>query len=226
MVDIKKMAFIDIETVGAAATLDELFKTNPRQAQLWDTWTRKMELDPHEDWLKKAGLQAEYGKIVCVSFGYYDANMQPKIQSFYGDDEHDILEKTAKVLNNSDNAGYKLAGHNIEKFDVPFLWKRMFIHGITPPDIITIWDKKPWDLKFFDTAKVWGNGYWKESFTSLETLSLVLGVDSSKDEMHGNEVHNSYWNEGGIEKIKTYCEKDVLATMEVARKIYELLPVF
>ena len=148
--------------------------------------------------------------------------MNPKIQSFYGDNEKDILEKTAKVLDNSDRSGFHLSGYNIEKFDVPYLWKRMLSHGITPPKIISAWDKKPWELKFFDLAKFWSGGAWN-SFTSMDTVGALMDIGSSKGNMKGSDVHDAYWNEHRMEEIKTYCEEDVRVTMSMAERFLGVL---
>ncbi len=226
--NIRKVLFFDIETVGKTSTYDDLIKEDLRMSNLWAAWQEKYkesngDLTLGELWENKAGLHAEYGKVICVSFGYYDKDMNMKITSFYGNDEKEILTKCVGVMNNADKNGMYLGGHTIERFDVPFLWKRMLSNGITPPTIISVWDKKPWDLKFFDIAKVWSDGSWKESFTSLDTMSAIFGVETPKGELKGSMVHHSYWVDGGIETIKTYCEGDVRATMEVANKLTEII---
>ncbi len=232
MINLKKILFFDVETCGITATYEKLLVEKPRLAALWKVWQDKykdtnkdtetgLPLSLNDVWVNKAGLHPEYGKIVCASFGYFDKDMQMKITSFYGHDEKDILEKCAKILNNSDNSGFSLSGYNIDKFDVSFLYKRMIVHGIVPPKIINCWDKKPWELKFIDLAKVWSGSY--NSFTSLDTLSAVLDIESPKDELKGSMVHNSYWNEDGIENIKRYCENDIKCTMAVGEKIINLI---
>jgi len=225
--NIRKILFFDIETVGRSSTHDEFLRDNPRMGKLWEVWQEKYkesngDLSLNELWENKAGLHAEYGKVICASFGYYDPEMNMKITSFYGFNEKEILTKCAGVMNNADKKGMFLGGHTIERFDIPFLWKRMLANGITPPNIISVWDKKPWETKFFDIAKVWSDGSWKESFTSLDTMSAIFDVETPKGELKGSMVHGSYWREQGVELIKTYCEGDVRATMEVANKLIEI----
>lgn len=227
-INIKKVLFFDLETVGRASTYQDLEKENPRFASLWATWQDKYkdangEQSLNDVWENKAGLHAEYGKVVCASFGYYDMNMNMKITSFYGHDEREILTKCMGVMNNADKNGMYLGGHTIERFDIPFLWKRMLAMGLNPPNSISVWDKKPWDLKFFDICKVWSDGAWKESFTSLDTMSAIFDVETPKGALKGSMVHHSYWKENGIEDIKTYCEGDVRATMEVANKLIQIM---
>ena len=227
MINIKKILWFDIETVGSTSTFGDLEKENPRMSRLWMAWQDKYketngEQTLNEIWENKSGLHAEYGKVVCASFGYYDKDMIPRMSSFYGHDEKEILLKCMGVMNNADKNGMYLGGHTIERFDIPFLWKRMLAHGINPPSSISVWDKKPWDLKFFDISKVWSDGAWKESFTSLDTMCAIFDVETSKSELKGSMVHESYWRQDGIETIKTYCENDVRATMEVGNKLIKI----
>lgn len=225
--NIRKILFFDLETVGRTSTYEDFLRENPRMGKLWEVWQEKYkasngDLSLNELWENKAGLHAEYGKVVCASFGYYDPAMNMKITSYYGHNEKDILTKCVGVINNADKNGMYLGGHTIEKFDIPFMWKRMLANRLTPPSIINVWDKKPWEMKFFDIAKVWSDGAWKESFTSLDTMSAIFDVETPKGALKGDMVHGSYWRDGGIEKIKTYCEGDIRATMDVANQLLEI----
>ncbi len=218
--------FIDIETVGLYHTLEEVNSNDPALAQLWIKrckWLQKNiepgeSSDPHDLWENKASLHPEFGKIICVSFGAYSGELE-KITSFYGDDEKEILEKTNKILANSRSKNFKIAGQNIKNFDIPYLGKRMIINSITPDPIIQTWNKKPWETAFTDFAEVFSFGAWGQTFSSLELISHVLGVESSKDGMDGSKVHNSYWKENRIEDIKDYCESDVLCTMNCFKRL-------
>lgn len=225
--NINKILFFDLETSSKSATYDDLTVEDPKLSKLWADWQEKYkesngDLTLNQLWENKAALHAEYAKVICATFGYYDKNMDLKLTSYYGHDEKDILLKCVGVLNNADKNGMSLGGHSIERFDVPFLWKRMLANGLNPPAIISIYDKKPWELRFFDVAKIWSNGSWKESFTSLDTMCAVLGVASPKGELKGPLVHDAYWNKNNIEGIKTYCEQDVESTAEVGKKLIEI----
>ncbi len=74
--NIRKILFFDIETVGRSSTYDEFLRDNPRMGKLWEVWQEKYkesngDLSLNELWENKAGLHAEYGKVICASFGYY-----------------------------------------------------------------------------------------------------------------------------------------------------------
>ena len=218
--------FFDIETVGSYPTLEELKSADKHLAELWVKrckWLHKQvepgeSTDPNDLWMSKSSLHPEFGKIVCISFGVFTPEGVEKMMSFYGEDEKDILEKTNKVLANSRSKSYKLAGQNIKNFDIPYLGKRMIINGITPDPIIQTWNKKPWETSFLDLAEIFSFGAWGQTFSSLDLISHVLGVPTSKDNMEGSQVHEYYWK-GEAEAIKDYCEQDVMCTMNCFKRL-------
>lgn len=218
--------FFDIETAGLYPTLGELKKKDKHLSELWVKrckWLQKQiepgeSNDPIDLWTNRSSLHPEFGRIVCVSFGVFTTEGVERITSFYGDDENDILIKTNKILENSRSKGYKLAGQNIKNFDIPYLGKRMLINNITPDPLIQTWNKKPWETSFLDLAEIFSFGAWGQTFSSLDLISHVLGIPTSKDNMEGSQVHGYYW-EGRSEEIKDYCEQDVVCTMNCFKKI-------
>jgi len=218
--------FFDIETSGSYKTLNELKHHDPHLAELWVKrckWLQKQiepgeSTDPSDLWSNRASLHPEFGRIICVTFGVFTPEGVERLTSFYGEDEKDILEKSNKILANSRQKGYKLVGQNIKNFDIPYLGKRMLIHNITPDSMIQVWNKKPWETSFIDLAEVFAFGAWGQTFSSLDLISHVLGVPTSKDNMEGSQVHEYYWK-GMIENIKDYCEQDVVCTMNCFKKI-------
>jgi DNA polymerase elongation subunit (family B) len=220
--------FFDIETAGLYNTLEELKANDKHLAELWVKrckWLQKQvepgeSTDPSDLWINRSSLHPEFGRVVCVSFGVFTPEGTERITSFYGEDEKEILEKSNKILANSRSKGYKLAGQNIKNFDVPYLGKRMLINKITPDPIIQTWNKKPWESPFMDLAEIFSFGAWGQTFSSLDLISHVLGVPTSKDNMEGSQVHSYYWSGGdSIESIKDYCEQDVVCTMNCFKEI-------
>jgi len=223
---IETSIFFDIETAGLYPTLEECMYKDPHLADLWIKrckWLQKNvepgeSTDPSDLWLNRSSLHPEFGRVVCVSFGVFSAGME-KITSFYGEDEKDILEKSNKILANSRTKGFKVAGQNIKNFDIPYLGKRMIINSITPDPIIQTWNKKPWETSFVDLAEVFAFGAWGQTFSSLDLISHVLGVPTSKDNLDGSMVHSSYWDKEMFEEIKNYCEQDVVCTMNCFKRL-------
>ena len=106
---------------------------------------------------------------------------------------------------------------------MPWLSKRLMANGFTPPSNLSVYGKKPWDIDVFDLPEVWGQGNMQESFTPFELACAAVGLESSKDDLSGSKVAEAYFN-GEMERIKTYCEKDVLKTKELAVKLIDMLP--
>ena len=226
---LKNVLFLDIETVSLTKNLIEL--PEPLQT-LWMSKSKKFspktEIEMTFDnaanfYTQKAGIFAEFAKIVCISVGYLSIqkNQDPnlRIKSFYGD-EKEILESFNEMLNQhyDDPDKQFLCGHNIKEFDIPFICRRNIVNGLSLPRLINISGKKPWQVKhLLDTMDMWRFGDYK-NYTSLALLSGALGIPSPKDDIDGSRVGHVYWEENDIERIVKYCEKDVLTVAQVAMK--------
>lgn len=227
---LKNCLFFDVETASGSKDLETLQKENPRLAKLWErrvkyyrTYPDYAEATSSQIYNDKAGLEPEFSRIVCISFATINDDGTFRFVSFYGDDELDILQKTKKVFQNCMQKNMKLAGHNIKGFDVPCIGKRMLINGIYPPANLVVWDKKPWDIPYFDTSEIFAFGSWsQQKYLSLDLLSCSLGVDSPKEDIDGSQVNKTYWEDQDIERIKTYCEKDVETVINVLLKTSKL----
>ena len=224
--DIKNILYFDVETAGGYRTYEDLVSENPRLAKLWERRAKYFrsntpgmeDLSDSEIYSQKSGLEPEFGRVVCVSFGVWEEGSH-RITSFFGEDEKEILEKTAKVLSNAAAKGMKICGHNIKMFDVPFLGKKFIFNGIGVPNNLQIWDKKPWEISMLDTAEFFSFGSWSHKFLGLDLLACSLLIDSPKDDIDGSQVHDTFWDEKNFERIKEYCEKDVITVMDVLSKV-------
>jgi len=225
--DINKLLFLDIETVGIEEDLDSLHIKFPHLSKMWEEtgydYCRRRyaneDLYSSEMFIKKAALLPEFGKIVCASVGFILPNGQIKLDSFVGD-EKDILGNICELFNRVDKLGFKICGHNIKNFDLPYIGKKMLVHGITLPKILPTYNDKPWETKVVDTKEVWGfNSYI--GLSSLDLICASLGINSPKGgDLKGDLLHQFYYSEKkDINKIKTYCENDVTATIKLVKKI-------
>lgn len=225
---IQKFLYFDVETAGLFPTLSDLELGNPRLFAMWKkredyyrgAYPALAGETPEVIYKQKAGLEPEFSRVVCVSFGTFDDDGEQKFISFSGSDEIEILTKTNKVLNNAMAKNWKLCGHNIKGFDVPCLGKRMIYNGINPSGNIQIWDKKPWEVPYMDTSEIFAFGSWiQQKYLSLDLLTCSLGIDSPKGDLDGSKVNDTFWIEKDYNKISTYCEADVRAVMLVMEKI-------
>ena len=234
--DINKLLFLDIETVGIEEDLDSLHIKFPHLSEMWeasgyDYCKRRYpneELSTNEMFIKKAALLPEFGKIVCISVGFLLADGKIKLDSYTGD-EKEILTNLTSLLERIDKLNFKLCGHNIKSFDLPYIGKRLLIHGLKIPKILPTYNDKPWETRVVDTKEVWSfNSYI--GLSSLDLICATLDIDSPKDgELKGENMHKYYydWSEGkekdlGVKRddnIKEYCQKDVVATINLVKKI-------
>ena len=214
--DLSSVLFLDIETVSGSASYDEL---DAEWQKLWEEktrWQRKDEFTPEEYYPQRAGILAEFGKVVCVSLGVFErAHGQGRVfrlKSVYGSNELELLQELAHILNK--NPDYRLCAHNGKEFDFPYLCRRYLINGLDLPKVLDIQGKKPWEIHHLDTMELWKFGDGKH-FTSLKLMAKVLGIPSPKDDIDGSQVGSVFWKEGDLERIAHYCEKATLALAQV-----------
>ncbi len=215
--------FLDIETVPATSSytmLDQSFQA------LWEKKSRQFrdEDQSAEEVYERAGIYAEFGKIICISVGLIKEKIpfSFRIKSFYGDDERTILSEFSAMLNKfSKNSEALLCAHNGKEFDYPYIARRMIINSMIIPDILDNAGKKPWEVKLLDTLDLWKFGDYK-SYTSLDLLTSILKIPSPKDDIDGSMVAGIYHNEHDIKRIAKYCEKDVLAVAQVLLRFMNL----
>ncbi|MGI8892584.1 MAG: ribonuclease H-like domain-containing protein, partial [Bacteroidia bacterium] len=204
--------FLDIET---AAQFPDFNSVPPITQELWAKKTelrrKKEEITP-EEFYKTAGIYAEFGRIVCISAGYFleeNDKLLFKIKSFYNKDEKQLLKDFSETLEKFYSQPDRLlCAHNGKEFDFPYISRRMLINGIKIPDMMDYAGKKPWEVPYLDTLELWKFGDHK-NFTSLNLMASVFGMPSPKDDRDGSMVNDTFWKENDMEKIVTDFEKDV-----------------
>ena len=215
-IKLEHMLFLDIETVPQEEFFNQM---DPEMQILWDQKTqyqRRDEFSP-EEFYDRAGIWAEFGKIVCISVGNFQIKgdiRNFRVTSFFGD-EIQLLKDFNNLLNNHfSGPQYVLCGHNSKEFDIPFIARRMIINSISLSSKLNLFGKKPWEITHLDTMELWKFGDFKH-FTSLKLLSKILGIPTSKDDIDGSQVGEVFYKEKDIDRIVTYCEKDVVAVAQV-----------
>ena len=217
-IPIERVLFLDIETVPAFGNWEEV---SPEEQKLWDKKTKGQrgdEIFVGEFYEERAGVMAEFGKIICISVGMLETGNYLRIKSFSGDDEARLLEDFGKIFNSPRLSNSILCAHNGKEFDFPWIARRMLINGFQPPVPFQMFGKKPWEVPHLDTMELWKFGDWK-SYTSLELLAHVFGVPTPKDDIDGSMVAEIYYKEKDLPRIVTYCEKDVLTLANVFRRM-------
>ncbi|MDR3272652.1 MAG: 3'-5' exonuclease [Flavobacteriaceae bacterium] len=218
-IPLRQILFFDLETVPETWDWNGLPE---RTKTLWEKKTqnqRKEEVTAEEFYYERAGILAEFGKIICLSCGLVIDEQKIRIKSFYGHDEMRILLDFCEMLQSVYfKSNLLLCAHNGKEFDFPFLSRRMMINQIKLPKILQMHGKKPWEVQHLDTLELWKLGDYKH-YTSLDLLAHVFQLPTPKDEMDGSEVAQTYYEEKNLEKIKKYCEKDVVTLINIFRKM-------
>ncbi|MGE0018347.1 MAG: 3'-5' exonuclease [Draconibacterium sp.] len=220
--DIEKVLFIDIETVPAVPVFEEL----PENWQ--HLWKHKMQFKAEEGedaaaLYQRAGIYAEFGRIICISAGYIatrNSERQYRVKSFSNASEKELLTQFFEAVTKFTHIGKKmLCAHNGYEFDFPFIARRALVQGVKLPPVFDIAGARPWEMKehFLDTLQLWKFGDYKH-YTSLSLLCALFEIPTPKDDIDGSQVAQVYWVENDLDRIVRYCEKDTLAVANLLLK--------
>lgn len=216
-INFEHILFLDIETVPESEKFEDLSEEKQELFAQKTQYQRKEEFSPKE-FYERAGIWAEFGKIVCISVGFFtnfnSSDRKFRVTSFFGE-ELQLLEDFKNLLDQHFNKPqHLLCAHNGKEFDFPYIARRMIIHQIALPDKLNLFGKKPWEIPHLDTMELWKFGDYKH-FTSLKLLTSILGIPSPKDDISGSEVGEVFYKEKNIKRIVTYCEKDTVAIAQL-----------
>lgn len=216
-IDFQKILFLDIETVPETERFDALSEEMQELYAKKTNYQRKDEVSP-EEFYERAGIWAEFGKIVCISAGYFkiksNGDREFRVTSFSGDEVTLLKEFKILVDSHFNGKNHLLCAHNGKEFDFPFIARRMIIKGIELPSKLNLFGKKPWEVPHLDTMELWKFGDYKH-FTSLKLLTNILGIPSPKTDIDGSEVGKVYYEEKNMDRIVQYCERDVVAIAQL-----------
>jgi DNA polymerase elongation subunit (family B) len=214
--DLHNLMVLDIETVPQYSSHSEVPEN---LQQLWDTKTQyQRKEETAENYYERAGIWAEFGKIICISVGIFTGgkNVGLRVKSFASDNERELLESFSALLAGQ-LTSLILCAHNGKEFDFPYICRRMLINGLKMPVQLELSGKRPWEINHLDTMELWKFGDYK-NYTSLSLLTAIFNIPTPKDDIDGSMVGHVYWNEKDLPRICTYCQKDVVATAQLLRR--------
>ena len=215
-IDLEHILFLDIETVPEAEDYDDL---DTVKKELWEQksrYQRKEEFTPKE-FYDRAGIWAEFGKIICISVGYFNLRndlQEFRVTTFHGEESSLLKDFKSLLDGHFRHPKHLLCAHNGKEFDFPYIARRMIIHGIDLPYKLDLFGKKPWEVPHLDTMDLWKFGDYKH-YTSLKLMANILGIPSPKEDIDGSMVRDVYYNDQNLDRIITYCELDVVTTAQV-----------
>ncbi len=214
--NLENILFLDIETVPQKERFGEL---DQERQMLWEQksqYQRKDEISA-EAFYERAGIWAEFGKIICISVGFFaidDDTRSFRVTSYHGEEIKILKSFKNLLIEHFGQTKHLLCAHNGKEFDFPYITRRMLINGIKLPYKLDLFGKKPWEVSHLDTMELWKFGDYKH-YTSLKLLANVLDIPSPKEDMDGSMVRDVYYKENDLDRIITYCELDVVTTAQV-----------
>ena len=216
--NLRDILFLDIETASLTGKLEDL------DNRLQSEWLKKhqhifkdSDISPADTYFQKGGIYAEFGQVICIGVGYfvYDPDrdiLQYRTKSFAQSTENETLWEFRDLL---EKRHWTLCAHNGKEFDFPYLCRRMLVNQIPLPEVLQLAGKKPWEIRHLDTLELWKFGDYKH-YTRLELLAALFGITSSKEDIDGSQVNETYYINGGLDIIRQYCLRDV----EVTARLY------
>lgn len=228
--ELRDILFIDIETVASTddySTLDERLKVQ------WSRKTNFFRRDGHlsdeELFHERAGIYAEFGKIVCIAVGRYvdheNGELGLKTKVYCDDNEVELLMNFKQMVEKFDASNLRLCAHNGKEFDYPYLCRRMLINAVPLPAVLNLAGKRAWEVPHLDTMELWKFGDYKH-YTSLDLLAALFHIPSSKSDIDGSQVNRVYHHDKDLGKIAEYCRADVIVLAQLFLKLkgYPLIP--
>ena len=225
--NLNEIMVIDIETISGYDTYEKM------PLKLQEHWQKKVDSTSYmkdqsasDQYTDKAAIYAEFGKIIVIGIGIYhtlDAETTLRVKTLASHDEKDLLKRFKDLLESKfDQKKIKFCAHNGKEFDFPYLCRRMLVNGLVIPYSLNISGKKPWETPFIDTMELWKFGD-RKNYTSLDLLTTLFEIPSSKTDIDGSKVSQVYYKEKtGIQKIAEYCQKDIIATAQLYLRLNNL----
>lgn len=214
---LSKLLFFDIETCGKFPDFETMEQEDPVLAGAWKAKASRIG-EPDYSAFKKVALFPEYGRIACLSYGVHRDGVT-KIQSVTAKTEEELMKKLNALFLKATNSDLTPTGWNIKNFDVPWLQRKFLMHGLEIPGCLASFNRKPWEVNLLDLKELW------KGFSNLEVnfeeAVLSMGIDTPKCDIDGSQVHSCYWS-GELDRITTYCERDVRAMIELGLKIAKI----
>jgi len=218
--NLENILFLDIETVPEEEHFSDL---DVEKQELWEAKSQYQRKDAFtaEEFYERAGIWAEFGKVICISVGYFSEQgdiRKFRVTSFYGDEITILKDFKNLLISHFSQAKHLLCAHNGKEFDFPYIARRMIINNIPLPFKLNLFGKKPWEVPHLDTLELWKFGDYK-NYTSLKLLTQVLGIPSPKEDIDGSQVYKVYYEEKDLDRIIKYCERDTIAVAQILLRL-------
>lgn len=171
--------------------------------------------------IETTGLNAGFGRVLCAVVGSYDpratrifrADDYPDWKKGKRANDQEIVKEIISYLNSFD----VLVGHNILRFDLPFLRSRALIHGLE--------ENIPPKVKCIDPV-LQARRYLRFPSNRLDMISELLDTTVKKTPTRAKDWICAYGNgdKGALDSIVKHCIHDVDVVAQVAARLRGLSP--
>ena len=161
---------------------------------------------------KRAALRAEFSSILAL--GWLEGSCVT-ILDRKNNSEAQMLAQFWDAAANAHAEGLYLAGHYITGFDLPYMVRRSFVHGLVVPRELRPQRYRFWGHAWFDTAEAWNLGD-PQSKMGLDRLAKFLGVEGKSGT---GERFGELYKTDRLAALD-YLRQDVRATKAVAEKLW------
>jgi len=180
---------------------------------------KSIETERAEAWatfVEKAPLNPLTGRVVAI--GYLGSNGQLNLVNGDGD-EPAALRDFWETVAMASRGNHQLIGFNSAGFDLPFLVRRSWRHGVPiPTELVRSPNGRYWSPLFTDLLELWSTGDRKAA--KLDTIARFFGVGSKPDGMDGGDFHRLWaGSEEDRQRAANYLENDLRMTQAVAERM-------
>jgi 3'-5' exonuclease len=167
-------------------------------------------LDEHRDFAyRRTAINGGFGQIVCIGYAINDGDVRVISFDDWITSEKQILQTFFNDLIDCCRNGIGITphfiGHNIENFDLRFIFQRAIILGVRPPAFLPLNSKSYNNWRVFDTMTEWAG---KRNYVSLNEICISLGIETKGDDINGSKVWD-FVQAGKIKQVADYCAADV-----------------
>ncbi|MCB0515056.1 MAG: hypothetical protein R2798_09570 [Chitinophagales bacterium] len=224
---LENVLIIDLKTVSAQANYKDLPVLMQNE---WKNLAQYHHIQPEqvEEYYKaKAGIYAEFGKIIGISVGMFfkksTTDLGLRIKTFCEASEKETLTQFADLVENS-LASFKqltFCGHNLREFDIPFVSRRLCVHRLPLPQKMDIQNVKPWEAPLIDTIYHWRFTAFKH-YVSLPLLAQTLEIPISSQYLSEKDIHDYFWQLNDTNSIVQQSKNDVATIAHILMHFLQL----
>ena len=203
--------FLDIETIPSKDKPKAKDIKYPKNYTNRETIKKYQENKVDEEH-RKQSLVSHKGKIFCISFAI--DNEEP-VSVYNIDNEEQLMRDFEKLFKEKlkGNTTVKLIGFNIAKFDLKWIYQRLWKYDIKQMGYLLPLRMGQY---LIDLMYAFSLADYKD-MVSMDNVAKFFGIEG-KGDITGKDVYPMYLD-GKYEEIVKYCEADVNLTRKIYKKM-------